>query len=823
MKKLLIGLVFFSLMFSGFAQSTLHIDTLNNVRESITFPVLNVEEKRLIAEQAQLVLEGIYVNRYQKMEYYDGHEDPVSAIGEVVDNIDSLSTEDMEMAIYEIITAQRDLHLNYIFPDPYSQYSCFIPVFFERTKGKGNFFEVRIEGVDEGFLTSFAPGQRIPEIGDEVIAYNDMPISKAVEEKMKTSQGANEYGGFKRAIYRMTFIPQRLHPLPSEDNVKITLRSYSDGEEYSITIPWITYWYTDDTRASVSLQRDKPVSPLKSEPSRNEIQKARKEFIQGSDLWQQLYNEFKKTMGIETYTVYPENPSNEATISWGIVDDENGHFGYLRLESFSPYLGTMGAINEIIRLLTTELKDTEGLIIDVRDNGGGSLLYAEALPQLFMPYKAKAVKSRMMNTDFIHYLFNETYMHYLYNPEWKDAVNATPDDSMYTIPTPFFYDYEVNTVGQVYYKPVVVLNNAASYSATDVFSCVMRDNYFPVLGEDYTTGAGGANVLTYSSIAEFIGAPFAELPYNHDMRYSFSQVLRFGKNNGKVIEDYGCEPTKVVSPVVEDLLDGGVAQQNLVTSYLAGWKDRYKTTVVPLHKDTMLFFPADKLEFGVTVTNTKHIVVKTDGKLSDKIYIANPAEPLYVPITLPQNLSVGDRFDISLYGQAVPGARSWNMKKTFVITRDKLVLTSEGFELDFSTAANLEPFTIMNIGTAPENGWVLRDGAMTVGYNPEYVDNVHTEAILLVDASSMTSGVFSFTMEMETEEYYDFFQVVANDGQRDYTLFFDSGTYATDTYEFDMADLPPGADISNMRLHFIFTSDVMITDKGVRITSLSLK
>ena len=51
-----------------------------------------------------------------------------------------------------------------------------------------------------------------------------------------------------------------------------------------------------------------------------------------------------------------------------------------------------------------------------------------------------------------------------------------------------------NGIGQVYYGPVVLITDALSYSATDIFAAGFQDNDVgKVLGTGGNTGAGGAN------------------------------------------------------------------------------------------------------------------------------------------------------------------------------------------------------------------------------------------------------------------------------------------------------------------------------------------
>jgi len=133
----------FTLLLSNLVHAQFIFEELSTAREQIVFPDLTEAEKLAVAEQSRLLLQGIYVHRFQKQDFYPGVTDPAVAIQEVVDNIDSLSVAEMEEQIYEIFASQRDLHLNYIFPAPYSGFQNSLPLTFKRVQGSRDFFEVR--------------------------------------------------------------------------------------------------------------------------------------------------------------------------------------------------------------------------------------------------------------------------------------------------------------------------------------------------------------------------------------------------------------------------------------------------------------------------------------------------------------------------------------------------------------------------------------------------------------------------------------------------------------------------------------------------------
>ena len=107
----------------------------------------------------------------------------------------------------------------------------------------------------------------------------------------------------------------------------------------------------------------------------------------------------------------------------GSFENQFGKFGYLRLTSFVPATGDNATLQEIRRLIFTEFEDTDALIFDVRNNGGGSIVLADKMPQLFMPGDAKAIQARLLNTDLNRRLFNESFLGPISQPLWTQVIN----------------------------------------------------------------------------------------------------------------------------------------------------------------------------------------------------------------------------------------------------------------------------------------------------------------------------------------------------------------------------------------------------------------
>lgn len=184
---------------------------------------------------------------------------------------------------------------------------------------------------------------------------------------------------------------------------------------------------------------------------------------------------FRITSGI-TYAILPEN------------------VGYMHYESFSYAIGE-GNLDEVLAYLAT----ASALIIDVRDNGGGSISNVETLVRRFITEKMRA-GSICHKTGPGHGDFSEPYDFYF---------DTAPEGRM------------------CWGKPVVVLCNRSTFSAANNFVSIMK--YVPGVTIVGSTTGGGS------------GMPFSsELPNGWGVRFSASPVRDPAGN----LTEFGVEPSE---------------------------------------------------------------------------------------------------------------------------------------------------------------------------------------------------------------------------------------------------------------------------------------
>lgn len=209
-----------------------------------------------------------------------------------------------------------------------------------------------------------------------------------------------------------------------------------------------------------------------------------------------LYSGFDKTRYWNWYTDYPTN------FDWKIISSDrylgknyriasslrynkifNSKVGYVYYGSFSDPFN-----NSNVSYIFDTFKDCEGIIIDVRNNGGGLVTNAELLASYFFTEKTLTgyVMHKVGNG---HSDFSE-----------PTAIYIQPNETL------------------KWKKKVIILTNRMSYSATNDFVSMMKYAPNAIIIGDQTGGGGG---LPFSS----------EIPNGWMVRFSTSPTLNAEKQH----------------------------------------------------------------------------------------------------------------------------------------------------------------------------------------------------------------------------------------------------------------------------------------------------
>ena len=190
-------------------------------------------------------------------------------------------------------------------------------------------------------------------------------------------------------------------------------------------------------------------------------------------------------------------------IKYGML---RNNYGYMYYGDFSVSIGE-GNLDMILGALAS----CDGLVIDVRSNGGGLLTNVEPIVARFI-------------TEKIH----------------AGAISHKTGPGHNDFSKPYDYYFSPATSGRVKFsKPVVVLTNRASFSATNNFVSIMKSlPQVKVVGD--VTGGG-------------CGLPFtSEMPNGWSVRYSARAITDPSGN----LTEFGVEPDYKVDMTPQEIAEG---------------------------------------------------------------------------------------------------------------------------------------------------------------------------------------------------------------------------------------------------------------------------
>jgi len=205
----------------------------------------------------------------------------------------------------------------------------------------------------------------------------------------------------------------------------------------------------------------------------------------------------------------------EAQKSDGVLFDEaksieDKKWGYIRIETFLPPRG-YDLPNEFAQRAKKyrDDKSIEGLIVDVCDNGGGNVTFAEDIVNYLRPKKEVPVNQNTASFVLSHFnknIVEKNYENWFF--DWKNDIKQSWNDRLLSgelFSKGFIFPSDGNYDDDFWWgsKPKILLTNSRCYSATDSFAACFQDNHCGVIvGNNNTTGAGGANVFTLSLLRE---------------------------------------------------------------------------------------------------------------------------------------------------------------------------------------------------------------------------------------------------------------------------------------------------------------------------------
>lgn len=231
------------------------------------------------------------------------------------------------------------------------------------------------------------------------------------------------------------------------------------------------------------------------------------------------------------------------------VTTTSGTFGYIRIFSFMA-LDEMAFVAEFVRL--ARQLPANGLIIDVRKNGGGNILAGEKVLQTLSQNEIDVERFHLVNTDATLELCNNPWL-----AKWQASVRMSIETG--EIYSQGFPLTEFGSLDATYRYPgkKLLIIDALCYSTTDIFAAGFQDNKIgKILGTAGRTGAGGANVWTYDFFNHLHGFVRLPLPGDANFRTAVRRSTRVGDFAGTPLEDLGVKPDDRHFITYRDLTEG---------------------------------------------------------------------------------------------------------------------------------------------------------------------------------------------------------------------------------------------------------------------------
>src|SRR5579884_852592 len=504
---------------------------------SVTLPdflrsagTLTLPERRLLVDQALVLLEQNYVHLPLKVAMHAVN--PVQRLRLLRIRLERQSTDQLDpewlfhSEMSEIFHSVRDLHTNYLLPRPFAGKVTFLPFRVEE------FFDEEgaqyiVSQVVQGFSApGFGPGA-------EVTHWSGIPIARAIALNAARFAGSNGAARLARGLDSLTVRPLVIHLPPDEEWVTVSYVG-TDGIERELRQKWLV---TDNLPPFVGDPNEVSASAaaLGLDLDGDEANRARTLLFAPQVAGQAQAAE------LPTLTAVAAAPGEDVpTAMPGIfrarsVVTSAGTFGHIRIFTFNVS-DPIGFVTEFVRLIG--LLPQNGLILDVRDNGGGHIFASEFTLQTLTPRRIVPEPVQFISTPLNTRLCRK----HKDNPTgqidlgpWFPSLDQAPETGApYSNAFPITPEDGANAIGQQYHGPVVLVTNARCYSATDIFIAGFRDHAIgPILGVDDNTGAGGANVWTHGLLTALVQDPLADppspykpLPKGANMRVSVRRTLR---------------------------------------------------------------------------------------------------------------------------------------------------------------------------------------------------------------------------------------------------------------------------------------------------------
>ncbi|MGW4207645.1 S41 family peptidase [Lentzea sp. NPDC004789] len=539
--------------------TTAHPNAANSVGLAeflATAGTLTLAQRKLLVDQALVLLEQNYAHLPLKVAMHAVN--PVQRLRVLRARLERQTdaTAEPEWQFHRELSGTflsvRDLHTNYLLPAPFAGKIAFLPFQLERCFAE--------DGAEQYLVSRTVADFAGLTVGAEVTHWNGMPIARAVAVNGANFAGSNTAANLARGLESLTLRPLVIQLPPDEDWVVVTYRAERGATTQEVRVDWQV---TDNLPPMTDADALSPAAAAQGvDLDSDEKARAKK-----------LLHAPKVVAAEATGEAVAMSITDIPTTMPGVfrarpVVTPSGTFGHLRIFSFSVD-DPDAFLKEFVRLAA--LLPQNGLIVDVRDNGGGHIFASEFLLQTMTPRhidpEPVQFLSTPLNLRICRRHADDPTGRIDLGPWFPSLDSSTETGQAFSCAHTITPVDGANAVGQTYHGPVLLITDARVYSATDIFAAGWADHELgPILGVDDNTGAGGANVWTHGLLMQLMQipapgdpeSPYRPLPNKANMRVSIRRTLRVGKLSGTPVEDLGVRPTHQHQLTRADLLEGNV-------------------------------------------------------------------------------------------------------------------------------------------------------------------------------------------------------------------------------------------------------------------------
>lgn len=732
----------------GPAGATPAVVTLQKARSQLHAPAYTAQQRQLVADQAYFVLSNLYVHGALKIKDFGPSADGVSRLKDIKAKAATLSDDDFHTAMQLVFRDLRDNHTNYGAPLPLACSYVISPMSFRDVVENG---KVKIIFQRLTRITKDIPGdhQKAKPL-DELVAIDGKPAKEFMHAIMADGMGANTAASIVYGLMTHTIRPLAALPVPANDTITYTLQD-SSGKTYDIK-----------TNLYAIVNEPGCVAQTKKELDDGNVPKRRRILMTGEN---PIVTDYKRFAEPEEIAPFANDPLSEVA---KIQDFETGanKITYMQLATFMPKASSVESIVQRVKEELIARRDSShGIIIDIRQNGGGAIKLAEELTQLFTPSMIQTMPVTLLPTEINKQTFL-TSNGGAQNGWTQDIAEAIRARAPLTKPRVLTTPSEANRLGQVWFKPVVVLTDGACYSACDLFAAAMQDHGAAlIVGSHPSTGAGGANVMdvrNFRSVFSSLGAgnPFKALPQGQSMRVSWRQTVRVGKNSGALIEDRGVVPDVVINYARSDI-DEKTPSKAFMLAALTELKK-----MIPKFRGNIDLASTLRMDNGAPahwseeVSGIDTLDILSDGKVVKTIRVNSKSQKVDIGLDIKGNME-NKRFDV--VGRA-GGKIAFRVVRELFWRGDEFKVGDDGMKEDFSGAQMKYFKTFVAEGKPEEDAWQTTKGVLRVGKGPTYRPSVVSEAFLSLDFSNTDlPAIFYFNAVLQTEDGMDILSVIQRD------------------------------------------------------------